>query len=193
MRVLVVYCHPVESSFNAAVHKQVVDALRAAGHEVDDCDLYAEDFSPVLTREERMGYHNLATNTVPVQSYVDRLMAAEALVIVTPIWNFGWPAMLKGYFDRVFLPGISFKLVDGVVRPNLQHLRRLTVVCTYGGSRWRAMALRDPPRRVAHGWLRALVHPLAKLRYLALYDMNRATDVQRAAFLAKLGREMSAL
>lgn len=46
MRVLVLYAHPVETSFNAALHRQVVASLREAGHEVDDCDLYAENFNP---------------------------------------------------------------------------------------------------------------------------------------------------
>lgn len=47
MRVLVVYSHPVETSYNATVHAQVVESLRTAGHDVDDCDLYAEEFSPL--------------------------------------------------------------------------------------------------------------------------------------------------
>lgn len=192
MRVLVLYCHPVETSFNAAAHQRVLKGLRAAGHEVDDCDLYAEGFSPVLTREERLGYHDLATNTHPVQGYVDRLMKAEALVIVSPVWNFGWPAMLKGFFDRVYLPGISFKLVDGKVRPNLTHIRKLAVVTSYGGTRWRAMLMRDPPRRNAKGWMRVLIHPLAKMRYLAIYDMNRADDAKRAAHLDRVEAEMRA-
>ena len=191
MRVLVLYSHPVETSFNAALHETVVTSLRAAGHEVDDCDLYAEGFSPVLTREERLGYHDLETNILPVKGYVDRVLAAEALVIVTPIWNFGWPAMLKGFFDRVFLPGISFKMFDGKVRPNLWNIRKFAVVCTYGGARWRAMLMRDPPRKVAHGPLRVVMHPTTRMKYLALYDMNRATPEQRDAFREKVAREMA--
>lgn len=192
MRVLVLYAHPVETSFNAALHETVVASLRAAGHEVDDCDLNAEGFNPVLSREERLGYHDEANNTKPVQGYVDRVMAAEALVIVTPIWNFGWPAILKGFFDRVFLPGISFKIVDGIVKPNLTHIRKFAVVCTYGGARWRALLMRDPPRKVAHGPLRIVMNPLCKMRYLALYDLNRATQADRDAFRAKVAREMAA-
>jgi NAD(P)H dehydrogenase (quinone) len=42
-----------------------------------------------------------------VQGYVDRVLAAQALVLVFPVWNFGFPAILKGFFDRVFLPGVS--------------------------------------------------------------------------------------
>lgn len=46
MRVLVIFSHPVETSFNAAMHRQVVESLRAAGHEVDDCDLYRRRLQP---------------------------------------------------------------------------------------------------------------------------------------------------
>jgi NAD(P)H dehydrogenase (quinone) len=100
MRVLVLYAHPVETSFNAALHETVVQALRRAGHDVDDCDLYAEGFSPVLTREERLGYHEVPANRSPVDGYVERLLWAEALVICTPVWNFGFPAILKGRRSR---------------------------------------------------------------------------------------------
>ena len=58
MNILVLYAHPVETSFNAGLHRTIVERLTAAGHAVDDCDLYAEDFDPRLTRAERLGYHN---------------------------------------------------------------------------------------------------------------------------------------
>jgi NAD(P)H dehydrogenase (quinone) len=62
MRVLVLFAHPVETSFVAALHRAAVDSLRQAGHEVDDCDLYAEGFDPVLSRQERIDYHDLDIN-----------------------------------------------------------------------------------------------------------------------------------
>ena len=65
-----------------------------------------------MSRQERIDYHDEAINTKPVQGYVDRLRAAEALVLCTPVWNYGYPAILKGFLDRVFLPGVSFKLVE---------------------------------------------------------------------------------
>ncbi len=72
MRVLVLYAHPVETSFNAALHAAVVETLRSSGHNVDDCDLYAENFDPRLTREERIGYHEVGPNIEPVRGYVER-------------------------------------------------------------------------------------------------------------------------
>ncbi len=111
MRVLVLFAHPVETSFAAALHTKVVEVLRAKGHEVDDCDLNAEGFDPVMSRQDRIDYHNLAVNRRNVAPYVDRLLAAEALVFSFPVWNMGFPAILKGFVDKVFLPGVSFTLV----------------------------------------------------------------------------------
>ena len=54
MRVLVLYAHPVETSYNAALHRAAVEAMKASGHEVDDCDLYAEGFDPVMSRQFRI-------------------------------------------------------------------------------------------------------------------------------------------
>jgi len=193
MRVLLLYAHPDPASYGAALHAAALQALREAGHEVDDCDLYAEGFEAVLSRQERVGYHDLASNTAPVADYVRRLQAAEALVLCFPVWNFGYPAILKGFFDRVFLPGVSFRLVDGKVRPNLWNIRRLVAVTTYGGTRWRAWLMGDPPRKIVRRALRAVCHPAARPLYLAHYDMNRSTPASRAAFLDRIGRRLRSL
>ncbi|MCX7342025.1 MAG: NAD(P)H-dependent oxidoreductase [Hyphomicrobiales bacterium] len=186
MRVLVLHAHPNPESFNAALYRQVVAGLSARGHGVDACDLYDEDFQPVMSRAERLGYHASPDNRGPVEDHVRRLEQAEALVLVYPVWNFGLPAILKGYLDRVFLPGVSFKLVEGRVRPNLQHIGKLMVVTSYGGPRWRAFLIGDPPRTYATRTLRALIRPAGSMQYLAHYDMNRSTDATRAAFMARV-------
>ena len=193
MRTLVLYAHPDPDSYCAALHDAVVSTLQARGDDVDDCDLHAEGFSPVMTTEERRLYHDLDRNTDPVQDYVDRLRRAEALVLVFPVWNFGYPAILKGYFDRVFLPGVSFTMQDGKVSGNLHNIRAVAAVTTYGGYRLRAFLAGDPPRKNVTRSLRYTVRPGARLRYLALYDMNRASDARRAAFLDRIRREMETL
>jgi putative NADPH-quinone reductase len=193
MRVLVLYAHPNPESYGAALHRTVVSALEDAGHVVDDCDLYAEGFDPVLTYDERMAYHDVPGNRAPVAEYVRRLENAEALVLVFPVWNFGFPAILKGFLDRVFLPGVSFRIEDGLVQPNLTHLKRLVAVTTYGAPRWRAMLMGDPPRKVVMRMLRVLVAPNARARYLALHDMNRQTQDGREAFLRRVRETVSRL
>jgi putative NADPH-quinone reductase len=192
MRALVVFAHPCEESFSAALKDVVVGRLAARGWQVDLCDLYAEGFDPVLTAEERRAYHDIPGNTAPVQAQVDRLRAAEALVFVYPTWNFGMPAILKGYIDRVFLPGVSFVLKDGLVAPGLRHIRKLAVVTSYGATPFRAWAAGNPPKRYVTRVLRYISRP-DRLRYLALYDMNRADDARRRAFIARVANEMDRL
>ena len=171
MRTLIVYAHPCAESFSAAVHTTVLKALTDRGWEIDDCDLNAEGFQPVMTVEERRNYHTIPDNTSPVKTYVNRLRAAEALIMIFPIWNFGYPAILKGFLDRVFLPGVTFKLKNGEVQPGLTNIKRLAAFTTYGGTRMRALITGDPPRkcvtraiRYACGWPKTL--------YFGLYDMN---------------------
>lgn len=193
MRTLVLYAHPVVESFSSALHGVVVETLTDRGWLVDDCDLNAEGFQPVMSAEERRGYHDLETNRAPVERYVARVEAAEALVLVFPVWNFGYPAILKGFFDRVFLPGVSFNIVDGKLRANLRHIRKFAAVTTYGGARSRAFLAGDPPRKSVTRHLRAVMHPTTKMRYLALYGMNLASDAKRAGFLDRVRTEMERL
>ncbi|MDJ0994525.1 MAG: NAD(P)H-dependent oxidoreductase [Dinoroseobacter sp.] len=190
-RALVLAAHPCGESFSQALHGAVVGQLEARGWDVDDCDLYAEGFDPVLSETERRGYHEVGANIEPVSGYVERLRAADALVMVFPVWNFGYPAILKGFLDRVFLPGVSFRMEEGKVRPNLTHVKRLAAVTTYGGTRMRALLAGDPPR---HCVKRAVWHVCrpTTMKYLALYDMNRASEAKRKAFLQRVEREMEA-
>jgi NAD(P)H dehydrogenase (quinone) len=189
MRVLVLFAHPCEESFSSSLKDTVVATLSARGWEVDLCDLYAEGFDPVLTAAERRGYHAVPGNCAPVQGHVDRLRAAQALVFVFPVWNFGFPAILKGFIDRVFLPGVSFRLENGLVAPNLTNIRKMAAVTTYGATPWRAWLAGNPPKAVIKRALWYVARP-DKLRYMALYDMNRASDGQRRRYLAAVQREM---
>lgn len=191
MKVLLLYAHPVDASYGAALCARTRESLMAAGHEVDLCDLYAEDFSPVLSKQERLIYHDVPANRQAVQSYVDRVKQAEGLVIVSPVWHFGFPAILKGFFDRVFLPGVSFELSGGELRYTLRHIRRLGAVMTYGADRTRAMLVGNPPRKIVKRVIRAQISPSARVTFLAHYAMNRSTDDTRARFLDKVGAKMS--
>ena len=92
MRVHVVHAHPVETSYNRALFNAAVEALTAAGHTVDPLNLYDEAFQAVMSREERLNYHEVPDNLTPeIAPYVERLRAADAIVFVHPVWNYGYP------------------------------------------------------------------------------------------------------
>ena len=195
MHVMVLHAHPVETSYNRALCNAVLDTLRANGHEPDLVDLYAEGFDPVLSREERVRYHDIPDNITPaIRPYVDRLMAAEAIVLVFPVWNYGFPAILKGYFDRVFLPGVAFVLEGGdtpdtgTLKSNLTHIKKVAFVTSYGGDRLRTWLMGDPPRRIAKRWGWVTFGGWLPPTYLALYDMNNMSPERLKANIEKVKR-----
>ena len=192
MKILVLHAHPVDASFNASLHRLIVERLTAKGHVVDDCDLYAENFEPRLSAAERLAYHDPRGPDEAIAPYVERLKSAEGLVLCYPVWNYGYPSILKGYFDRVFLPGVSFRLVDGKVQPSLHNIRKVAAVTTYGGSWFRAALMGNPPRKLVNRVLRSTVRPGAPVSYLAHYSMNLSTDASRAAFMKKVAARMDA-
>jgi putative NADPH-quinone reductase len=186
MRVMVVYAHPVETSFNGAIYATVTEALQKGGHEVDACDLYAENFPAIMSREDRLLYHEIPANRALARPWIERLEAAEALVLVFPTWVFAPPAILKGFCEKVFVPGVAFELVDGKVRGAMRHLKRVGGVSTYGGTRLRAFLAGDPPRKLLTRMLRAYVGPAVPVSFMGCYDMNRIDEVRGRAFLDKV-------
>jgi NAD(P)H dehydrogenase (quinone) len=189
MRVLVIYCHPVAESFAAAAHSAVLESLAAGGHVVMDVDLYGEGFDPVMSRQERLDYMNTERNLRPVRRYDEQLAAAEAIVLVYPAWWYGMPAMLKGYFDRVWLPGVAFDVTpDGRVRTErLGRIRRIVVVTTYGAPWWMVrIALGDPARKVVSRAVRTLCRRGCRVDWYVHYNMDRATPWQLGRFLDRI-------
>jgi NAD(P)H dehydrogenase (quinone) len=190
MRVLVIYAHPLADSFAAALHHAVVEALTQAGHEVDDCDLYAMGFDPVMTAPERRAHNTPNPDLSAIEHHVERLRAAEALVLCFPVWWYGMPAILKGYFDRVWINGVAFHLhAGGRMDPGLHRLKKLWVVCTYGAPWWLIkLALRDPVRAVIHTGIRGLCTRHVKSRFFALYSIESKSSAETTRFLAKVRR-----
>jgi putative NADPH-quinone reductase len=194
VRVLHLYCHPLGESYHAALRAAAAEGLARAGHTVDLLDLYAEGFDPVLSAEARRRYHDTSRNRAGLEPYVERLLRAEALVVQFPTWCFGPPAMLKGFLDRVLMPGVAFDLSDPArVRPLLHGIRSLTGIVTYGRDRLTALWMGDPPRKIVTRYLRWFVAPGARVRYLALYHMNTADERRRAAFLDRVREELARL
>ena len=191
MRVQVVYAHPVETSFNAALKDRIVTALTPR-HVVDLLDLNAEGFNPVMSRAERIGYHDIPANIAPVAEYVGRLRAAQAVVLCFPAWSFGPPAILKGWIDRVMLPGVSLHIrPDGKVTGGLTHLQKLGGVVTYGQTHWRVRMMGDYPRKLVRRYLRYSMGMQKPAVFLAHHAMNVSTPETRSRFLARVGDAMA--
>ncbi|SFI65011.1 NAD(P)H-dependent oxidoreductase [Albimonas pacifica] len=193
MRLLIVYCHPVEGSFGSAVRDAVIDSAREAGHEIRLTDLYAEGFDPVMRREERIGYHEPAANEVPVAEHLANVRWAEGLIFVHPTWWYGPPAMLKGWLDRVFVPHVAFQMPTETtgIRPGLTHIRLIGQVSTLGSSWWLWRFMGQPGRRIILRGLRACCAPACRTFWLGLHAMDTVPEPKRRAFLARVRRRIA--
>lgn len=192
MHALLVTAHPVETSYCAALAEAARRGLIAGGATVDVCDLYAEGFEPVMSRADRLGYHLRPDNHALAQGHVARLARADALILCFPAWINSPPAMMKGWLEKVMLPGVAFTL-EGGWRPALTHVRTLAAVVTYGGARWRNWLAGDSARRIVTRAVWSYTGWRARVRYMAQYGVDKSRPEDRAAFLAGVESRMAQL
>jgi NAD(P)H dehydrogenase (quinone) len=107
---LIVFSHPNPKSFTAAICETAADELRHLG-EVRVHDLYAMNFNPILMSDD---FTERASGRVPqdVLPLQNDVAWADLLLLVFPTWWAGPPAMLHGYFDRVFANGFAFRYTE---------------------------------------------------------------------------------
>jgi putative NADPH-quinone reductase len=190
VRVLYLYCHPLADSFHAAIRTAAVNALKTGDHMIDILDLYAESFQPVLTADERRSYFDSSRNQAGLEAYVGRLRKAEALVVQFPTWCFGPPAMLKGFFDRLFIPGVAIDMSYPGGRPMLDNISRIIGVVTYG-QRWSAAFwMGDPSRKAVMQFLPWFANGRVSANFHALYNVDNSTDGTRSAFIVRVEKAM---
>ncbi len=196
MRCLVVFCHPSKTSFGAAILETARDALSGAGHDVRVIDLYREGFDPVLSSDEWSNYvSDTGKNIAALNDHVAAMQWAESLVLIFPTWMYGPPAMLKGWLERVWLPGVAFEIPRGKqkrVVGLLSNIRRFTVVTTSGSPWWWLRVIRDPCRNLFARGFRVFFHRRCRVRWLQLHDMDHSNDKQRKAFLNRISNELAA-
>ena len=140
VRILVLFAHPVETSFVAALHARWSTTLRARGHEVDDCDLNAEGFDPVMSRQERIDYHDVDGQPRAASRPTSTACSPPRRWCFSfPVWNYGFPGDPQGLrrqgvpARRQLRPGD-----DGDYTPTLHNIRQA--------------------RRGLHLWRRPLAH-----------------------------------
>lgn len=176
MKCLVVIAHPLADSLCKTLAARVVEALQGAGHQVEVEDLYASGFAGALTQSERASYYAGAYERTNVEAEVGRLAQAEGLVLVFPTWWFGFPAILKGWFDRVWVPGVAYDHAGdlGPIRPRLVGLRKALAITTLGSPWWvDRLVMRQPVKRVLSTAILGACAPNCRFQLLSLYRAER--------------------
>ncbi len=210
MNVLIVYAHPEPTSFTAALKDAAVRVLSTAGHQVEVSDLYGEGFNPVAGRHDftrvadPMRFHYQSEQLAASRSggfaadllrEQDRLMRADLLVFVFPLWWGGLPAIVKGWFDRVCAYGAAY--ADGKRFEQGYFVgRRAILGLTTGGTVERFSA------GGSYGEMREVLHSVQRciLEYLGLevmepfvaYAAPRVDAGQRTDYLRRWEGRLSA-
>ncbi|MFF8604821.1 NAD(P)H oxidoreductase [Streptomyces sp. NPDC015346] len=129
---LLVVAHPRRDSLTAQVADHLHGLLKEAGATVDVLDLYTEEFDPRLTPADEPDWEDREKRYSPeVHAHMERIAAADEILLVFPVWWYAPPAVLKGWIDRVWNYGFAY----GRSRPRL------------AGKRMRWIGLAGGPRR----------------------------------------------
>lgn len=192
MNVLVVCAHPVGDSLTQAAAEAAVRGWTRGGHHVAELDLYDIGFRPAMSLEERRAYHSdRPLIDAQAAEHAALVQAADTLVFVYPTWWGGLPAILKGWLERVLVPGVAFVFDDaGKVRPGLQHVRRIVGISTYGSPWTVVKMLQDGGRRTLLRALRMSCGLRTRTTWLGLYSVDTSGDSDRAAFLDRVEHTM---
>ena len=195
MRVVVVVAHPVLDSFSHAIASTATASLTRAGHAVTVLDLYAEEFRTAMSHDERQAYHSDRPLLDPMaERHAGIVKQAEALVFVYPTWWSTVPAILKGWLERVMVPGVGFVFDEhNHVRRGLTDVRRVVGISTYGATRFYVKALNDNGRRILMRALRLNTALVTRRSWIALYEIDNSSLAQRQAFLKRVDQKMRSL
>lgn len=174
--------------------RRAVSMLRAGGHTVEIEDLYENGFDAAMVPAERSSYYGGPYDTRLVADSVERLLAAEAIVLVFPTWWFGFPAILKGWFDRVWGPGVAYDHAAGYgpIRPRLKQLREMLAITSLGASWWiDSLVMRQPVKRVLKTAIIGACAPQCRLQMVSIYKSEQLTPAQVNRFGARVEKALS--
>lgn len=152
-------------------------------------NLYEQEFEPCLQKEERQSYYKQSFDGQKLEEEIAQLKDTELLVLVFPTWWFGFPAILKGWFDRVWAPGVAFDHATDLsaIRPRLDKLKQVIAISTIGSPWWVDwLIMRRPVRRILKSALIGVCAPQSKFQMLTLYKAEKQTEPQIRKFEARI-------
>lgn len=109
MKYLLINSHPYEGSFNANAAKAFTEPAKQKGHSVKEIDLVEDGFNPVMTSADLNAWRQGKSIDPMVPQYQKAIEEADVLVFMFPIWWGAMPAVLKGFCDKVLLPGWAYR------------------------------------------------------------------------------------
>jgi NAD(P)H dehydrogenase (quinone) len=194
---LIVSCHPLADSLCNHLVSRVSKAFTGADIEIEHLDLYESDFVAPLSAAERQGYHAGEFDSSALTEEIAALQRAEILVLIFPTWWFGMPALLKGWFDRVWAPGVAFdqpRKVGERITPKLDGLKQCLVITTLGSPWWvDRLVVRRPLKRILKWALIGVCAPTARFEMLSVYSAMALDQRRLNRFLRRIDNAVKSI
>ena len=131
MKVFVVYCHPSEDSFTKHMCDAFVKGITDAGNEYVISDLYGMHFNPVMSEQEYLRDAYYRSEPAPADDVLveqAKINDADAIAFIYPVFWTEAPAMLVGWFDRVWTNGFAYG------DKTMKVLKKAVILCSAGNS-----------------------------------------------------------
>ncbi|WBX77342.1 NAD(P)H-dependent oxidoreductase [Tenacibaculum ovolyticum] len=112
-QILIINGHPDKESFNYALSAAYIKGVNKTDAELTQINISDLDFNPNL----RFGYRKRMELEPDLVDAINKIKKADHIVWVFPIWWSGYPALMKGFIDRTFLPGVTFQPIEGKPLP----------------------------------------------------------------------------
>jgi NAD(P)H dehydrogenase (quinone) len=193
MKTLIVYAHPYDGGFCHAMLESTIASIEKAGGEVDLIDLNKDKFNPVMDEKDLVGF--IKHEMIDPQSidYVNRLKAADQLVLIFPIWWELMPAIMKGFIDKVFFPGSAYeyKKSGRGMYSLFDNLKATTVISTMNTPKliYKCIYGNAVQKALMKGTFKKL--GFKKVKWFNVSMIKWSTEKKRNKWLAQLDKRFS--
>lgn len=186
MKTLIIFAHPWLGSYNGAILNAVQTGLTNGGHEYDTINLYQENFNPVLSEEELKSYSKGEFLDQKVGEYQQKINDADHIFFIFPIWWEVMPAVLKGFLDKLFIPGWSYDIGStGMIHGKLKN-KSATVITTMNSPKTFYNLIYSSP--IKNSFIRGTLKlcGFKKVKWFELYRVLTIGDKKRKHWLQKI-------
>lgn len=192
MSTTIIYAHPYEKSFNAAILAEVSQQLAAKNEAFQVLDLCADGFNPAYTKAELALYKEGKTGDPLVQKYQQALRQSSRVIYIFPIWWGEAPAIIKGFSDKVFAKDFAYSQnpKNGMTKGLLTHIQQALIITTSTAPTLIVkLFFGNAISRVFSGYTLKSVG-IKQRKWLNCGRVNLCSQEQRQAFLASLGKHI---
>lgn len=183
MKTTILIGHPYSKSFNFAILERI-----KSKKDVTVINLVEDNFNPAMLPHDLAGFSKGKFADPLVGKYQKILLNTDRLIILTPIWWYGLPAIYKGFLDKVMLKGFAYDEEKGRLIGKLKNIKETIVITTAEAPKWYVKYFAGNP-------IKALKNRVFKdmglknVKWIHFGNIKKTTEENRIKFLDYVGKK----